>query len=82
MRERRALSTSILAILTIVVLVALAGCGDSGPSAVDGAAAPAGTPKNVVPQVEVVDVGTGQRVGLQSRVATDRPTLLWMWAPS
>ena len=78
----RKLRASSAAIVVIAALAVMAGCGDSRPTTVDGAGAPTGTTKNVVPQVEVVEVGTGQRVGLQTRVATDRPTLLWMWAPS
>ncbi|MFN0030374.1 MAG: hypothetical protein ACKV2O_24735 [Acidimicrobiales bacterium] len=34
-----------------------------------------------VPAVDVVDVATGATQTLASLIATDRPTLLWMWAP-
>ena len=57
----------------------LAGCGGDAAStrASDAPAASA----SVVPDVEVVDLATGQKVALPSKVATDKPTLLWMWAP-
>lgn len=35
----------------------------------------------VLPAVEVTDVATGAKYSLASLVATDRPTLFWMWAP-
>ncbi|MEO5841183.1 MAG: hypothetical protein ABIQ73_19520 [Acidimicrobiales bacterium] len=36
---------------------------------------------SIVPAVDVVDVSTGQSVALRASIATDKPTLIWMWAP-
>jgi hypothetical protein len=36
---------------------------------------------SIVPAVDVVDVNTGQTVALRASIATDKPTLIWMWAP-
>ena len=58
----------------------LAGCGgDATAPAASGAPTASAS---VVPDVQVLDLATGQKVALPSRVATDKPTLLWMWAPS
>lgn len=60
------------------------------PSAEASAAAgqaPAGTdlpavsPDSLVPPVDVVDVRTGDTVNLGSVVPSDKPVLLWAWAP-
>lgn len=34
-----------------------------------------------LPDVEVVDVNTGETLNLQSLAPSDTPTLLWFWAP-
>ncbi|MGD9526225.1 MAG: TlpA family protein disulfide reductase [Dehalococcoidia bacterium] len=44
-------------------------------------AAPALSPDNVVPAVPVIDVRTGENVDLGSVVPSDKPVLLWAWAP-
>ena len=36
---------------------------------------------SIVPAVDVIDVSTGQSVALRASIATDKPTLIWMWAP-
>lgn len=36
---------------------------------------------SIVPVIDVVDVATGRTVSLRATIATDRPTLIWMWAP-
>lgn len=36
---------------------------------------------SALPQVEVFDVGDGSRLDLASLAPSDRPILLWMWAP-
>jgi hypothetical protein len=36
---------------------------------------------NEIPQVTVLDVATGDEVALASLAPSDRPILLWMWAP-
>ncbi|MCB0994641.1 MAG: hypothetical protein KDB21_06105 [Acidimicrobiales bacterium] len=33
------------------------------------------------PEVEVIDLGSGADVALREAVATDRPVVLWFWAP-
>ncbi|MEX2586700.1 MAG: hypothetical protein WD602_01730 [Actinomycetota bacterium] len=55
--------------------------GGSGPaSGVDpvSQAEPGG---NVLPEVAVLDVDTGDTVNLGSLVPAPRPILLWFWAP-
>ncbi len=34
-----------------------------------------------LPSVDVIDVASGATLSLASLIASDRPTLLWMWAP-
>lgn len=66
----------------VIVTAALVLAGCSGDAA---SPTPSGAPTataSVVPDVQVLDLATGQQVALPSRVATDKPTLLWMWAPS
>lgn len=66
-----------------LVAPALGACG-GGDAAGDGraASAPAAAGKALrVPDVQVTDVASGAKVSLRSQVATDRPTLLWAWAP-
>jgi thiol-disulfide isomerase/thioredoxin len=52
------------------------GDGDA-PSADEGGAAEA----DFLPDIDVVDVATGETVALRSLVSAGRPTLLWFWAP-
>ena len=74
--------------LFVAAAVGLAGCGadtaTQGGAASSTASASDSTSaaNSVVPNVDLVDVATGQTVSLRSKVATDKPTLLWMWAPS
>ncbi len=49
-----------------------------GPVATD---LPAVSPDSLVPAVDVVDVRTGDTVNLGSVVPSDKPVLLWAWAP-
>jgi len=49
-----------------------------GPAASD---LPAVSPDSLVPAVDVVDVRTGDTVNLGSVVPSDKPVLLWAWAP-
>ncbi len=60
--------------------------GGALPTATDSSAAPStGAPapskSSIVPAVDVIDVNTGRSVALRATIATDKPTLLWMWAP-
>jgi thiol-disulfide isomerase/thioredoxin len=57
---------------------------DSASAASQGPAAsdiPAVSPDSLVPAVDVVDVRTGDTVNLGSVVPSDKPVLLWAWAP-
>lgn len=69
----------------VALALTLGACGGGGEPSGTGAAASsassAGT-STIVPAVRVTEVATGEQVDLRSRVAADRPTLLWMWAPS
>ena len=67
------------AVIATAALV-LAGCGGDATTPTASGAPTASA--SVVPDVQVLDLATGQKVALPSRVATDKPTLLWMWAPS
>lgn len=49
-----------------------------GPVATD---LPPVSPDSLVPAVDVVDVRTGDTVNLGSVVPSDKPVLLWAWAP-
>ena len=54
------------------------------PNAASGdSQAPTRAPEgpNEIPQVTVLDVATGDEVALASLAPSDRPILLWMWAP-
>lgn len=53
----------------------------AGPSTPATSAAVATAVSSVVPDVSVVEVSSGRSVGLRGAAATDRPTLIWMWAP-
>jgi hypothetical protein len=68
---------------TILLTAALVapGCGNTDPGTATDATA-SSTSRSVVPRVAVIDVSTGEPVGLTERVSTSRPTLLWMWAPT
>ena len=55
----------------------------AGPDAPAGPnpQSPTGAAATDLPDLEVVDVATGTPVQLRSLVPSDRPTLLWFWAP-
>jgi hypothetical protein len=62
--------------------------GNDAAPAPTGSSAPAGggatttaVGSSIVPAVDVIDVNTGQPVALHTTIATDKPTLIWMWAP-
>lgn len=52
--------------------------GDPTPTSTGAADA---TGSSIVPPVDVIDVSTGRSVALRTTIATDKPTLIWMWAP-
>lgn len=65
---------------------------DAEAPASPAAAAPRDTPESgadparlsansIVPNVEVLDVVTGETVSLPAAVKSDKPVLLWAWAP-
>ncbi len=53
--------------------------GDDAPPT--EAAEPAAAVDSVLPDVDVVDLATGETVNLASFAPADRPILLWFWAP-
>ncbi len=62
--------------------------GNDAAPAPTGSSAPAGggatttaVGSSIVPAVDVIDVNTGGSVALRGAIATDKPTLIWMWAP-
>lgn len=55
--------------------------GGSGPARGTDPVSQAAPDGNVVPEVAVLDVGTGDTVDLVSFVPAQRPILLWFWAP-
>ncbi|MBP7595534.1 MAG: hypothetical protein KA755_07810 [Candidatus Microthrix sp.] len=66
------------------------GCGGDGPSAVaDGDAAPSASSSGgeapldaeAADAINLRVVADGSQVALADVAATDRPTLLWFWAP-
>lgn len=66
--------------LTALVLVAAmtlvaAACAQASPSGESN------LDDNVVPELDVLNVGTGDTVDLGSLVPAQRPILLWFWAP-
>jgi hypothetical protein len=64
----------------VVAALTLVGCG--GNTATNGDAAPTtAVESSIVPAVDVIDVNTGGSVALRAAIATDKPTLIWMWAP-
>lgn len=55
---------------------------ESDAEATETATEPAPTPgPNDLPDVTVVDVYTGDEVGLASFAPTDKPIVVWFWAP-
>lgn len=74
--------------LTVALTLVAAACSQAAPSGESntarGGADPASQAEpdgNVVPEVAVLDVGTGDTVDLGSLIPAQRPILLWFWAP-
>lgn len=75
--------------LLAVSVIVLASCGSTTSNAQAGqsvgSAAPspsaANTAPSPLPDVQVVDVSTGQPVRLNGLIPSDKPTLVWFWAP-
>lgn len=81
-----------LALTAAVTLVAMActqappsgesnsarGGGSASQAVPGGSVAPDG---NVVPELAVLDVATGDSVDLGGLIPAERPILLWFWAP-
>lgn len=61
-------------------VVVAAACGSPEPQKVDSVPA-ATAPGSVVPNVEMIDVASGETVRLSDFESGERPLLLWMWAP-
>mgnify|MGYP003543254294 CR=1 FL=1 len=67
--------------LTILAIVT-AGCGYAGGDPTSAGAPPeAGTEGVALPDVVVNDVAAGTEVSLRTLAPSDRPILLWFWAP-
>ena len=68
-----------------IAALTLAGCGGNTATSSNTAPRPSiastADGSSIVPAVDVIDVNTGQPVALRATIATDKPTLLWMWAP-
>lgn len=61
--------------LTAAVALVAAACAQASPS---GGSNP---DDNVIPELGVLNVGTGDTVDLGNLVPAPRPILLWFWAP-
>ena len=76
------------AALVAAAVLGLSACGASDATStgqasdpgLDGQSAPASSQSDL-PAVEVVDVVTGESFELTELAPSDRPTLLWFWAP-
>ena len=55
--------------------------GATTSSTVSAATPAEAAPPNLFPDVEVIEIATGEPVNLRSLGALDRPVLLWFWAP-
>jgi len=65
-----------------VGLMGLSACGsDSDAGRPTSAAIESNAGASPLPAIEVDDVTGGQRVALDAFVPSDRPTLIWFWAP-
>ncbi len=51
------------------------------PGAATDTTAPVPTGESPLPQVEVRDVATGEMLQLAALLPSDRPLLVWFWAP-
>jgi ABC-type glycerol-3-phosphate transport system substrate-binding protein len=70
--------------LVLASLLGLAACGASSDPSSTAAEADASGDSDVpsaLPDVDVVDVGAGATVNLRSLLPSDRPLLIWFWAP-
>lgn len=69
--------------------VGLAACGEGGDPSAGSAVTTAGNPRaaaaaapgSAIPAVTVLDVGSGDEFALGSIVPSERPVLVWFWAP-
>lgn len=59
-----------------LAVIASCGSGESSPVAADKAPKPI-----TLPAVDVRDILSGETVSVASLVPSDRPVLLWFWAP-
>lgn len=80
--------TAALIAATALTLAACGGTTNSGSPAEAAGSAAAGTaaagPSNAaspLPDVEVLDVTSGERVQLAGYLPAEKPTLVWLWAP-
>jgi len=95
--RRHVLARAGVGALVVLSLVACGGDGGSGsaqsptstaaptqPSATQPPAPPpeAAPPPSAIPDITVRDVASGAEFALGSLVPSDRPLLVWFWAPS
>ncbi len=89
LRARRSL---LFAVVPVLLFAAACGGDDDSAATETGAgSARADTPaegpllvdqaETALPAVDVVDVTTGEQINLQSLAPSNRPLLLWFWAP-
>ena len=86
---------AVMAVATLAAL-GLVACGGGGDRSDGRGAAPAEQPRaagpeapkpeaaertSAIPQVTVLDVPSGDEFALGSIVPSDRPVLVWFWAP-
>jgi hypothetical protein len=67
---------------TAIGMLVLSACGpDRGTGNPASEPVDAGSQASPLPQLEVDDVTNDRRVALDAFVPSDRPTLIWFWAP-
>jgi hypothetical protein len=55
---------------------------DAGLTGLEDAASAEPPTEVAMPDLDVVDIASGETLGLRSLVGTGQPTLVWVWAPS
>lgn len=81
MARLRALALTAAITLVAVACAQATPSGESNSARGEGSGSQAVTGGNVVPDVAVLDVATGDTVDLGGLIPAERPILLWFWAP-
>ena len=82
MKHRTATATTGIALAGLLTLSACgSGAGGQTSSSNDSAGDESNLIVSPLPAIEVDDVTADRRVALDSFIPSDRPTLLWFWAP-